>query len=382
MNRRSNAAQQAADQASQAARILQERGQQVKQEPRLEPEKQEPFQTNEQLNKVPRGNIHRAQMMEEIRQSRGEPEKEIESKKEAKDEKPEKPASIEEVHQEAKPEAATTESAKRDVVAPETLPVVEGSAAEAPKTVKVKIDGVEEEVPQATIDEYGGVKPYQLSKAAENRLSKAKEIADENRKTQAHLADIAKLLIQSTPKKDEPTDDQLILSKVDVIRFGTAEESAAALKEVLARTHQRIDPNEIMLRTMLAVQKQQAVVKFKNEFADIVGNPLLFRLAVSLEQEEMQKLGSVQGTIDFNEVYNRIGNQIRGAIPRQSQPKADPQKPNDNTSQLADKEARKTSIMEPLKAAAARAAPPAEEKPETREDSIKRMKKARGLPVD
>src|SRR3990167_5452744 len=83
MSRRTeNAATQASEEASAAARVLQERSQEVQAEKRETlhlPKKAEAEQKakpevidNDRVRQIPRGNIHRDEMMEEIREKRGE----------------------------------------------------------------------------------------------------------------------------------------------------------------------------------------------------------------------------------------------------------------------------------------------------------------------
>ena len=378
MSRRTNAAAlAAADEASQAARILQERGQQAKQAKeiptpeKLPPEPKGATLGNEGLKKTPRGNVHRAEIMEELRQSRGEKE----------------PPKEEEEKAEAEPEKKDPEPAAPEKTAAETAPIAAETAPEpaAPKTVKAKVDGEEFDVPEEEVEAAGGLKAYQIQRAAENRHKKAQELLEkaqqESAAVRAQQELIARLVQNQMPQQPTVTDDQFIKSKVDAIRFGTPEESAAALQEVMARTHRNVDPSQVVQVAMLGMQKQQAVASFKASFPEIVSNPILMEAALAMEAKETARMQAGQIPTDFQKMYTEIGNKIRGAIPlRQNQPVDQPEA-NGNTSQVADKEARKASIVEPPKASA-RAAAKEEPKPETREESLKRMKKARGLPVD
>lgn len=263
----------------------------------------------------------------------------------------------------------------------ETLAVVEPVVAPVIEMVKVKIDGVESEVAQADIDEAGGVTAYQKDKAAENRLAKANQIAAENRQVQAQIAQ----WIQQNQKPKEPTlsEDQFIASKMDAIRFGTVEESAAAMREVLQRSNPKIDQGAITQNAISEFRRQAAVDSFKKEFQDVVSSPLLTRLAVSLEMERGPQAAADPRT-DWNDFFRKIGNEIRSVTARPSQPGATAVTPatpaTGNTSQVSDKEARKSSIVN-LPTATARAALPTESKPETREETLNQMRKARGIPT-
>ena len=244
--------------------------------------------------------------------------------------------------------------------------------------VRVKVDGQEFDVPKAEIDEAGGVKSYQMQKASENRLAKATQALAETRRAQDQMA---QWIRQNTPQKPSLTDDQVIQSKVDIIRFGTPEESAAALREVMALNQQNVDPAAITQLAVSQIRKENAVDNFKKEFHDVVGNPMLLRLAISLENERGPQALQNQQT-DWSDFYRKIGNEVRsvvGRVNQPSQPAAVVSVAADQTSPV-DKEARKGSIVN-LPTAAARAARPEESKPESREEILNEMRKARGIPT-
>jgi hypothetical protein len=108
-------------------------------------------------------------------------------------------------------------------------------------------------------------------------------------------------------------------------------------------------------------------------------NAILGLREMKFKQHQQERPGQ---PIDWQKFYSTIAHEVRGAFGRQSQPAAQPAAPTGgNPSQpVSEKEARKASITT-LPTAAARATPPAEEKPETREESLNRMRKARGQPV-
>lgn len=365
MARRGNAAIAAAEQASEAARVLQARGQQARAEsaPQVEPEPEAKKETPDFLKSIPRGNQDQIRVREQIRENRGEPKEAVEPPKEA--------AEAPKAEEAAKVEAPAPDAPK----APETAPVVE--------MVKAKVDGEEFDVPKTEVEEYGGLKAYQIHKAAEKRLKEAKEVMERARQGESQTKQMQELMAQmvknQTPQQPTLTEDQFIQSKVDTIRFGTPEESAAALKEILSR--QKIDPNQIIEQATEKMRHDQAVAEFDKEFPDIATNQVLLKTAIVLRNEGIQLARQKGERVNWTEFYKGIGNQIRGALPRQHQPVV-PATAEGNTSPQADKEARKASISEPPKAAAARAEAPAEPKEETREESLRRMRKARGLPTE
>lgn len=369
---RKDAGEAAAAAASEAARILQQRQQEslaaksspVASESLTEPQAEPLKQPDE--TKIKRGNKDRQDIMAEIRKSRGEPTED------APVEAPKAP--------EAAPPVEAVEPKAEEPAAPE-------AAVEAPEVpvvpkVKVKVDGEEFEVEQSEIDEYGSVRAYQTAKAAENRLAKSKEIAEETRKnqaqTQAQLAQLTQLLLSQQQKATPAISDaDFIKSKVDVIRFGTPEESAAALQEILTKGQQKVDPQAIVQQATNKFAHDLAVRDFFREFPEIASQPLLTKLADTIARERGSKL-PVGQHVDWPNFYRTIGNEIRGVAGRQSQPASVPTAAS-TPSSLPEKEARKASKIVNLPTAAARAEGPKEEKPETREESLARMKKARGL---
>lgn len=292
---------------------------------------------------------------------------------------PDQPA---ETAPETPPEAAPV---VQDVATVLDAPATEPEPPAPVKTVRVKVDGEEFDAPEDEVNEAGGIKPYQMLKASENRLKKTNEALAEARQQQAAIAQFlqqqANAAAQQTPRK---TPSEELQEKIDLIRYGSPEESAAALQSVL--DGQRVDPNQITFQAISAIRQQDAENAFVQEFADVVHNPMLLKLIIAEKNERIAKAAqSRQPITDWNHFYRSIGNEVRGAIGRQSQPAAAAQAAAaptaDHTSQvLSDKEARKASIVN-LPTAAARAALPEADKPETRADVLNQMRKSRGLPT-
>jgi len=260
-------------------------------------------------------------------------------------------------------------------------PAIE-AAPEAPKTVRVKVDGEEFDVPEAEIEEAGGVKAYQKDRVAENRLRKSNEALAEVRRGQAQLA--AWLQQQQAPKVPQQTPEAFIMEKVDVIRYGSPEESAAALREVMERNNPRVDSNAIVGQAVSVMQQQAAEQQFVQEFADLVHTPLVLKTIIREKDERIADAAKNGNRIaDWPTFYRSLGNEMRSAFSKPNQ-LATAQKESSlttgSTSQaLSDKEARKASITN-LPTAAARAAMPESDKPETREDVLSQMRKSRGIP--
>lgn len=292
----------------------------------------------------------------------------------------EKGIPVEPEAKEPEPKEASVETPVQAVETPTEQEAPAETPPEEPKveTVRVKVDGEEFDAPKAEVDEAGGIRAYQREKAAENRLRKANEALAETRRLQAQLQAAAQA--QQPPAK---TTDQILQEKVDIIRYGTPEESARALQEVL--DIQRVDLGKIVGQAVSVMQQQMAESAFVNEFSDIVHTPLFLKLAINLKNERIaHSIQTNQPINDWNHFYRSIGNEIRGAIGRPSQAAQTPSasgKTTDSTSPAtSDKEAKKASIVN-LPTSAARAALPEADKPETRDDILKEMRKSRGIPT-
>jgi hypothetical protein len=277
------------------------------------------------------------------------------------------------------PKAEVVETPEPVADAPESSPTEPPPSvpvASAPM-VKVKVDGEEFEVAQAEVDEAGGVQAYRMVKAMENRLKKATETANESKRVNAQM--LQWFQQQMAPKEPQKTPQQAIMEKIDSLRYGTPEESAKAMQEILELSNPRIDQASLEQRTMARMKQSLAVESFKSEFADVVANPILMTAAKAMEQDRLQQ-GIPQ---DWNQFYKQLGNELRAVIgpkPSQASPVIE-QTQQTSTPSQSDKEARKASNIVNLPQAAARAAAPAETKQKSREDILNEERKARGIPT-
>lgn len=342
--------------ASEAGRVLQAQRQP---EPELEPKSEG--------ERPPARNEPRRLAMEEIEK------RDMQTKGITDESTPEPPA---EKPQPAAEPASELETPAETPAEPDATPPATTEATPL-ETIRVKVDGEEFDAPKAEVEDYGGIKAFQIAKAAENRLKKANETVAKTQQTHAALVN----WIQQQQQAQQPqlTPDQLIASKIDVIRYGTPEESAAALREVLEKSNPRIDQNALVqASTQIAVSKMQqslAVEKFKEEFVDVVSNPLVLKLASTLENERIAEMQKAGHSPDWSSFYKQLGNEVRNVFGKPSQPA---QTPTNGTPSQSEKEARKASIVT-LPTASARAELPKESKPETRADTLNQMRQSRGI---
>jgi len=352
--RRQHQATDAAQAASEAARVLQQRAQEVKQD---EPVEKVPQSEEVSKDWVPpkRDDTHK-RMMEEILSTRPNAE--------PKKEEPDTP------QEEVKAEEPKAEEAPAEV--PAEAPAVE--------MVKVKIDGEEQEVEKDIVEAHGGVRAYQIHMAAENRLKKSNEVLAENRKFQAAMLQMLQQMQEAQkPKAPEVTDDQFIASKLDQIRFGTPEEGAKAWLEIQQRQSKPVDPQAIIEQATNKFNHDMAVREFDKEFSDVVSNPMLLKLVVAERNEQIPQL---RGPVDWHKFYRDIGNKVRSVIGKPTSGLMTTSTASGTPSQQSEKEVRKAAVAVNLPSSAVRAAPPKEEKPETRDDILRDMRVKRGLPVD
>lgn len=382
MSRRGqNQAESAAKAASEAARVLQQRGQEARSSQQQESARSvepspEPADHGEPatIRVKPRDEPRRLAMEEIVaRDLRTKGITEQASTPEKVPDNP-PPPTAEQMLEGGKFSAPEPEAPK-----PEAVPTAEPVPTPI-KTVRVKVDGEEFDAPAADVEEAGGVRPYQIQKASENRLKKAGEALAEAQRYRAEIGELANRAKQP-PAAPVVTDDQFIASKVDAIRFGTPEESAIALREVMQRSNKPIDQNAVVEQATNKIRHDQAVAEFDKEFGDVTSNPLLLKLVVTLRNEQIPQ---IKGPVDWSTFYRTIGNQVRSVAGRPSQPAttvAAVAATSGTTSQSpSEREARKASIVN-LPTAAARAELPKDSKPETREDILQQMKKSRGIPT-
>lgn len=273
-------------------------------------------------------------------------------------------------------QAAAEDAVPAAESATETDAGAEPAAAEpAVRTIRVKVDGEEYDAPAEDVEAAGGVKPYQIQAASEKRLRQANETLAEAKRM---FAEAQQSRPAAKPAEPEPSDLEFIASKADAIRFGTPQEYAAAMQEVIARGAKQADPQALFSQVMNQIKHDQAVSDFDREFNDLGAKPLALKLVLAMRNERANQLLKEKKPIDWKSLYTTIGHEVRSLLGGPSQPATKAATTQGPTSQKSDKEARKASIVT-LPTAAARAAPPAEPKPQTREEVLDEMRKARIL---
>jgi hypothetical protein len=250
--------------------------------------------------------------------------------------------------------------------APAPAPVAEV----APEVVTVKIDGEERQVAKGEVDALGGVASYQIHKAAEKRLEQANREKQELHNLLMQTKAMLEAQKPQAPKQD-PAD--WLKEKATQIQFGTPEESAQALQEIM--NSQRVDPNQIIQQAMEQMAQKSAAQQFVTKNSDLFQNPVLAKLAVVMEHDKLSK----SRPSDWNKFYSDLEYEFRNSIGRPATTPT-PTVADQPTSGQEAKLSRKDNIVN-LPTAAGRIAAPEPDKPLTRDDRLNLLRKARGQPV-
>ena len=267
-------------------------------------------------------------------------------------------------HEEPPPDAQVADVSRETPATPDAPAI-----AAAPVMVKAKVDGQEFNVPQTEIDEHGGLKAYQINKAAENRLHKASEFQKQQAELTARMQ--AQYEALRTPVVPQKPVAELIKEKIAQVQFGTPDEAAAAIDEIIAaKVGPTPDPAKMQQDTVDMVFRNMAAQAFVGRSQDLIQDQITAQLAV-LTENDMLRQGKPS---DWRVFYANLESNLRNRLgkPPIATPAVQPTNPSPNGS-VAAKEARKASIVD-LPVASARAATPEEPKPKTREELIAQMR--------
>lgn len=260
------------------------------------------------------------------------------------------------------------EEPEAKVEEPEAEPKVEEPpvVAAAPQKFKIKVNGQELELTQ------------------EELIERAQKVESADR----YLAEAAKAKKQAEtqPTEPGPTAEELQRQAdeedariVRAIQMGTEEEAKAALKVLSARISARpsVSPDDMSRAIDERLAFNEALTKFRTDFPDITGDPLLNTLA----QQRDAQLVAAGDTRPYATRYQSIGQELRAwkesLIPA---PAKEEPKPEDTS--FANKEAKKAAASKPV-VAATKKVPQVQDEDENAEEDpstvIAKMAKARGL---
>lgn len=251
-------------------------------------------------------------------------------------------------------------------------PAVE-PVAEAPAKVRVKIDGEEMDVDAKDVEEFGGIKGYQIAKAAEKRLKEAAAVKEEATKAVA----IAKQIIEAEQNaqrqhQSRVQQDQLQQSQTEeakalarAIQFGTEDEQAAAILKLRTPQAPQIDQNQLQSVLEAKLEQRFAAKTFLSEYGDVLKDPDVYQFAAMKETSLLQQQGNPG---DWSKFYKDLGEGLRKrfGVPAQQtmQERKEQKAENANVINLPTASGKKPEVTE--------------KKPPTVDEVIASMRKARG----
>jgi hypothetical protein len=162
---------------------------------------------------------------------------------------------------------------------------VEESQQEEEELVTIKVDGKEEQVPLSKIKD-AGVRTFQKETAADKRLQ---EISEREKQLQAYTQQIIANQQQPQVQKDaSPQIDPRIKQWTEAIQFGTEEEAAGAIQQMMASGQSQAAPDiNSVLSAVDAKLHTAEMDRFINSppeqggYADIVEDPMTKQMAAS-----------------------------------------------------------------------------------------------------
>jgi hypothetical protein len=255
-------------------------------------------------------------------------------------------------------EEEETESEEEETEEPvETQNKPDESLTKESRKYKITVNGVTKEV-----DEDWLVQTAQKVDSADDYLREAANLNNQARSLKTP---------QTETKEEEPDEVQLARA----IQMGTEEEAVAAIRKLRSPTGPSSDDLARTIDERLTFQK--AVDWFKDEYKDIVGDPVLNALAI--QQDNMLR---AQGDKrPYSDRFKDIGEGIRGWLKGKAPTPEVQAEPVTKVESTESKKARKAAAPQAPKPAATKVAQPVEEEEEDSvQDTIANMAKSRGGP--
>jgi hypothetical protein len=230
--------------------------------------------------------------------------------------------------------------------------------------IKVKLDGVEQEVPLSEV-----IKSYQKDAVASRRLNEA---SAKLREAEEYLAKVKTSPVsESSPEVGEDATN-IAKSAIEALLNGDEEgaaQSLAMLATGRGNSTQSFDTDDLAAKVKQQLDVDSALTKFSGEYADVVSDPHLANITNGFLAEEMQS--GVHAT--QYEALVAAGNRARGWLTDLTGGTT-----GNQSSTIRNDRVAKKAGMEQVPTNSASAASQ-EEPPESASDIIAEMKKARGL---
>jgi hypothetical protein len=241
---------------------------------------------------------------------------------------------------------------------------VEAATAPQETLIKVKLDGVEQEVPLSDV-----VRAYQKDAVASKRLNDAS----------AKLREADEILARAKAQPTQENSSQvgedatnIAKTAIESLLNGDEEGAANALALLAAgrgNSTQAPDTDEVAAKVKQQLEVDSALTKFTGEYADVVSDPQLAKITNDFLAEEMNT-----GTHATQyEALVAAGNRARSWLADKTGVKT-----GDESSTIRNDRVAKKAGMEQVPSNSASAASQ-DEPTESASDIIAEMKKARGL---
>jgi hypothetical protein len=243
-----------------------------------------------------------------------------------------------------------------EVLAAETAPKVE----EAPRMVKIRVDGVDMEVPFSKVEE-AGIRALQKESTADKRLEESTRLL---RETQEMVAG----------KKDAPPTDEDLLHYA---QNGTPEQQFVARNEITRRQQATADGfvQEATRRAVEAVRVEDGAKWFMDEYKDILKDPLIAKLVAEQATDMENRMRKGEITLSHREAYQKIGDDMRAWVKGL---RGDESKDKTTDTKTFDAKREQKSNITTLKTASTRKVAPNDQEPESTSTIIEKMRRARG----
>jgi len=245
---------------------------------------------------------------------------------------------------------------------------------EPPQSVKVKIDGIEEE---KSLEEL--VRHYQKSESGDRKLQQAaieqQRLAEERRQLEEERLALQELARKPVTSEPDPDIEELKVKRREAMEFGDYEAfdqfDEAINNARLKKTQPSIDVDSITQNATQTVRQQMqyesAYISFANENKSLISDPTLYNLTMGTFNEMCKESNSYQ------EAFEKTGKAMKDWIGSVSPAKVD--------TAMTDRQAKKDTIQAEPGRVNARSTPPPAKKEETASDIIAEMRRSRGLPV-
>lgn len=258
----------------------------------------------------------------------------------------------------------------------------------APKKIKIKVDGVEQEVDEAAVLE-AGRRALQKETAADKRLEDATKAnaeaqrlykeAQEQIKTAARGGEPAKPEQPGAgPSKDGKSPaltDEVLTATVKAIQYGDEAAAKEALKNLVATMAGSGQPEELTHAQVIELLDfREARQWVEGEFKDLFGDERMRRLFVS-EEKTMRAAGDAR---PYRDVYKDIGEKLREwkvSLAPEVEPAPTPT-PAPAPAPRTEAAQRKTTLVTVTQAGARQPAPTPTKEP-TPSQVVDQMRKAR-----